>query len=167
MNYGTKAGQQYVSYKYENVLLTHHEKLRSVYRRDGRVSVRMRVMLLQNISCFLCYLYCVLRHSHNADQQNAPLLHFISHSIFYMYMFETRELTFRKTVVTRTGTVYVYSVCLHVWYILITRARFCWNYNKRCFFLYISYIVIFKFKKNLPSPAQEDGTDRGFRNVGF
>jgi len=52
MNYGTKAGQQYFSYKYENVLLTRHEKVRSVYRRDGRVSVRMLFMLLQNISCF-------------------------------------------------------------------------------------------------------------------
>jgi hypothetical protein len=43
--------------------------------------------------------------SHNVHPQNAPLLNLIFHNIFYMTMFWTRRLIFRKRAVTSTGTV--------------------------------------------------------------
>jgi len=61
-----------------------------------------------------------------------------------MCMFQTKGLIFRKTVVTRTGTVQHMSTCM------VNPATSEYDYAEitiKGVFLYTVYIVIFKFKK--------------------
>jgi len=66
---------------------------------------------------YLCHAIVTPLWVHNVDQQNAHLLHSILtfHNIFYMYMFQTQRLIFRRTSQTSTATVYYMYIYISTW----------------------------------------------------
>ena len=72
---------------------------------DARNMHRSEINILSRIVHLVGFIF------KNVSQQHDPQLNVIQ--CFTVYIFRTRRLIFRKTVVTSTVR---YNICLHVWY---------------------------------------------------